>query len=158
PTYPDSFFDTPSVYTFSASSSNSQAVAVSTSDSDLTLSYPGGTGGADITIKLLRRDNNAVVKTATFHVDVSDLGSPDTGFGGDGQVDASYPDDSNSISKVNDVATNPDDGSYVVVGSNTIGPDDDFAIARIRQDGTKDPTFGGGAGIVNLALFYNDDS
>ena len=64
--------------------------------------------------------------TTTFQVDVADLGMFDPGFSEDGQAVADYGGQEDSISVVNDVATDPADGSYVVVGSNTIEGDDDF--------------------------------
>jgi len=67
-------------------------------------------------------------------------GSPDPSFGGNGRV--SYDFGSQSYSKAFAVAIQ-NDGKIVVAGDAEIGGDFDFAIARVRPDGSLDPSFGG---------------
>ena len=77
-------------------------------------------------------------------------GTQDLTFGGQGVVSPPF--------LVNAIVVQPSDGKLVVVGKSWNGTDFDFALARYRLNGTLDPNFGGGDGIVTTKLGSGDDS
>jgi uncharacterized delta-60 repeat protein len=88
-----------------------------------------------------------------------DDGTPDPGFGGgDGIVTT---DVAGQTDQANAIAVQPD-GKVIVAGIATSGgainPDGDFVLIRYRVDGTPDPDFGGGDGIVTTDLGTTGDT
>ena len=76
-------------------------------------------------------------------------GRPDRRFGGDGVVfhRVQYP----------YALTRQPDGRLLVVGMTNL-PRRDWFILRLRQDGTRDPTFGGGDGLVVTSFGITPDA
>jgi uncharacterized delta-60 repeat protein len=76
---------------------------------------------------------------ARFHAD----GSPDVGFGSNGQVDVEFP---GIVDRLHGLAVQPD-GRIIVAGETRFGDNYDVALARFSPDGALDASFGSG-GVV----------
>ena len=71
-------------------------------------------------------------------------GTLDPDFGSGGKVLVAQP---ATFERANAVAIQPADGKIVVAGFRRTSGNEDFLVARVSADGTRDPSFGSG-GIV----------
>ena len=113
---------------------------------------PGDDGAADIAIQADQQIVVAGTANGRFAVARYDPdGTPDATFGGDGSVRT-------------DVAAGYDNAAGVAIdaGGNIVvagtGGDGSFALVRYGPDGTPDPSFGGGDGVVTTDLTDGYDS
>ena len=82
-------------------------------------------------------------------------GSLDPTFGGgDGFVSVTLP--GVVLGEFWSIAREPD-GKLVATGASIVEPDGIVMVARVTADGTPDPTFGGGDGVVMLDLGQDDE-
>ncbi len=113
---------------------------------------PGDDGAADVAIQddqriVVAGTANGRFAVARYEPD----GAPDPGFGGDGSVRTDVADGYDSAAGVAIDAG----GNIVVAGT---GGDGSFAVVRYGPDGTPDPSFGGGDGVVTTDLTDGYDS